>query len=552
VDSTMMDFPLTVPAILRYGTRLFGDKEVVTCAGDEPARRRSYAAIGERAARLANALRSLGVDGDQRVATFMWNNAEHLEAYLAIPSMGAVLHTLNLRLSADQVGYIATHAGDYAVIADASLIPLLARFLPLADTIKHVIVSGSADDAALASLAGAGREVHSYEELLAAVPNSFDWPDHLDERSAAAMCYTSGTTGLPKGVVYSHRSTYMHSMAVCTANALAVTEQDRVMPVVPQFHANAWGLAYAALMSGADLVMPDRFMTPAAIAKLIETEKVTVGAGVPTIWQGLLAHLRAVGGDMSSLRTLVCGGSALPEVVMRAYADEFGIEMTHAWGMTEMSPLGSVAREPVGVTGEAVWAYRASQGRLLCGVEGRLTGDDGGVLPSDGQAVGELEVRGPWITASYYLDDAPDKFHDGWLRTGDVGTLDEAGFVRLTDRAKDVIKSGGEWISSMELENVLMAHPSVAEAAVVGVPDETWGERPLAAVVLRADAPPTTPDELRAFLGERVPRWQLPERWCFIAEVPKTSVGKFKKTTLRDQYAEGALEVTKLSSRLPA
>jgi len=551
VDSTMMDFPLTVPAILRYGARLFGDKEVVTCAGDEPARRRSYAAVGERAARLANALRSLGVDGDQRVATFMWNNAEHLEAYLAIPSMGAVLHTLNLRLSADQVGYIATHAGDYAVIADASLIPLLAKFLPLADTIKHVIVSGSADDAALASLACAGREVHSYEELLAAVPNSFDWPD-LDERSAAAMCYTSGTTGLPKGVVYSHRSTYMHSMAVCTANALAVTEQDRVMPVVPQFHANAWGLAYAALMSGADLVMPDRFMTPAAIAKLIETEKVTVGAGVPTIWQGLLAHLRAVGGDMSSLRTLVCGGSALPEAVMRAYTDEFGIEMTHAWGMTEMSPLGSVAREPVGVTGEAVWVYRASQGRLLCGVEGRLTGNDGDVLPSDGKAVGELEVRGPWITASYYLDDAPDKFHDGWLRTGDVGTLDEAGFVRLTDRAKDVIKSGGEWISSMELENVLMAHPSVAEAAVIGVPDETWGERPLAAVVLRADAPTTTPDELRSFLGERVPRWQLPERWCFIAEVPKTSVGKFKKTTLRDQYAEGALEVTKLSSRLPA
>jgi len=551
VDSTMMDFPLTVPAILRYGARLFGDKEVVTCAGDEPARRRSYAAVGERAARLANALRSLGVDGDQRVATFMWNNAEHLEAYLAIPSMGAVLHTLNLRLSADQVGYIATHAGDYAVIADASLIPLLAKFLPLADTIKHVIVSGAADNAALASLAGAGREVHSYEELLAAVPNSFDWPD-LDERSAAAMCYTSGTTGLPKGVVYSHRSTYMHSMAVCTANALAVTEQDRVMPVVPQFHANAWGLAYAALMSGADLVMPDRFMTPAAIAKLIETEKVTVGAGVPTIWQGLLAHLRAVGGDMSSLRTLVCGGSALPEAVMRAYTDEFGIEMTHAWGMTEMSPLGSVAREPVGVTGEAVWVYRASQGRLLCGVEGRLTGNDGDVLPSDGKAVGELEVRGPWITASYYLDDAPDKFHDGWLRTGDVGTLDEAGFVRLTDRAKDVIKSGGEWISSMELENVLMAHPSVAEAAVIGVPDETWGERPLAAVVLRADAPTTTPDELRSFLGERVPRWQLPERWCFIAEVPKTSVGKFKKTTLRDQYAEGALEVTKLSSRLPA
>jgi len=546
MDSTMMDFPLTVTAILRYGTGLFGDKEVVTCAGDEPTRRRSYAAVGERAARLANALRSLGVDGDERVATFMWNNAEHLEAYLAVPSMGAVLHTLNLRLSADQVGYIATHAGDHAAIIDASLIPLFARVLPFAATIRHVIVSGAADDAALASLAGAGREVHSYEELLAAAPASCDWPD-LDERSAAAMCYTSGTTGLPKGVVYSHRSTYLHSMAVCTANGLGITERDRVLPIVPQFHANAWGLAYAALMSGADLVMPDRFMIPAAIAKLIETEKVTVGAGVPTIWQGLLAHLRTAGGGMSSLRTLVCGGSALPEVVMRAYADEFGIRMIHAWGMTELSPIGTVAREPVGVTGDAVWAYRASQGRLLCGVEGRLTGDSGEVLPSDGKAVGELEVRGPWITASYYLEDAPDKFHDGWLRTGDVGTLDEAGFVRLTDRAKDVIKSGGEWISSMDLENALMAHPSVAEAAVIGVPDDTWGERPLAAVVLRADTPPATPDELRAFLGEKVPRWQLPERWCFIDEVPKTSVGKFRKTTLRDQYASGTLEVTKLA-----
>jgi fatty-acyl-CoA synthase len=460
--------------------------------------------------------------------------------------MGAVLHTLNIRLAADQVGYIATHAGDHAVIVDASLVPLFAKVLPYADTIRHVIVSGPADDEALASLAGYGREVHSYEELLAAASDSFDWPE-IDERSAAAMCYTSGTTGLPKGVAYSHRSTYLHSMAVCTVNGIGVSEHDRVMPIVPMFHANAWGLAYAAMMSGADLVMPDRFMIPAVIVKLIETEKVTVGAGVPTIWQGVLAHLRTAGGDLSSLRTLVCGGSALPEAVMRAYADEFGIVMTHAWGMTELSPIGSVAREPAGVTGEAVWPYRASQGRLICGVEGRLTDEAGEVLPSDGKAVGELETRGPWITASYYKDPAPEKFDEGWLRTGDVGTLDEAGFLRLTDRAKDVIKSGGEWISSMELENILMAHPSVAEAAVVGVPDERWGERPLAAVVLRSDAPPATPDELRAFLGERVPRWQLPERWCYIDEVPKTSVGKFKKTTLRDRYADGDLEVTTLA-----
>jgi fatty-acyl-CoA synthase len=542
----MMDIPLTVTSILRYGTTVYGDKEVVTCAGDAPARRRTYAAVGERAARLANALRSLGVDGDQRVGTFMWNNAEHLEAYLAIPSMGAVLHTLNLRLSADQVGYIATHAGDYAVIVDASLIPLFAKAAPLAGTVRHVIVSGQADEDALGSLAGPGHEVHSYEELLATVPASFDWPS-LDERSAAAMCYTSGTTGSPKGVVYSHRSSYLHSMGACLGNAFAISERDRIMPVVPQFHANAWGLPYAALLSGADLVMPDRFMIPAGVVKLIETEKVTIGAGVPTIWQGVLAHLQTVGGDISSLRTLVCGGSALPESVMRAYADEFGVVMTHAWGMTETSPLGSIAHEPAGTAGEAIWDYRVSQGRLFCTLEGRLAGDNDEVLPSDGKAVGELEIRGPWVTGSYYLDSAPEKFHDGWLRTGDVGTLDAAGFIKLTDRAKDVIKSGGEWISSMELENLLMAHPSVAEAAVIGVPDEKWGERPLAAVVLRPDAGPVTPEELRAFLGERVPRWQLPERWSFIDEVPKTSVGKFRKITLRERYAAGELDVMKLA-----
>jgi fatty-acyl-CoA synthase len=330
-------------------------------------------------------------------------------------------------------------------------------------------------------------------------------------------------------------------------NGLGVGEHDRILPIVPQFHANAWGLPYASVMSGADLVMPDRFMTPAAVVTLIEREKATVGAGVPTIWQGVLAHLRANGGDISSLRTLICGGSALPEAVMRAYSDEFGLTMTHAWGMTELSPLGSIAREPSGVAGEAVWPYRASQGRLFCGVEGRLGDDDGHILPSDGKAVGELECRGPWITASYYKDNAPEKFHDGWLRTGDVGTLDSEGFLRLTDRAKDVIKSGGEWISSMELENLIMAHPSVAEAAVIGVPDDKWGERPLAAVVLAAGAS-ATPDELRAYLSERLPRWQLPERWTFIDEVPKTSVGKFQKTTLRDKYASGALAVTTLGT----
>jgi fatty-acyl-CoA synthase len=544
MESTMMDIPLTVTSIMRYGATTFGDKEVITCTGPQATtRRRSYAEAGERAARLAGALRQLGVDGDQRVATFMWNNAEHLEAYLAIPSMGAVMHTLNIRLSPDQVGYIAAHAGDYAVIVDDSLVPLFAPVLEHAPEIRHLIVTG--DPARLgehaAVLAGPGRSVHSYEELLAASSPSFPWPS-VDERSAAAMCYTSGTTGQPKGVVYSHRSTYLHSLAPCMANGQGVSEYDRVLPVVPMFHANAWGLPYACLLAGADLIMPDKFMVPAAVVGLIEREKVTFGAGVPTIWLGVLAHLRAEGGDISALRMLLSGGSALPESLMRAYHDEFGVFMLHAWGMTEMSPLGSIAHEPAGVTGEEQWEYRTSQGRLFCAVEGRLTGDNGDVLPSDGKAVGELEVRGPWITGSYYRDPAPEKFHAGWLRTGDVGTLDASGFLRLTDRAKDVIKSGGEWISSMELENLLMGHPSVAEAAVIGVPDDKWGERPLAAVVPVQGAI-VTPDELREFLAERVPKWQVPERWTFIAEVPKTSVGKFSKVRMREAFQRGDYEV---------
>jgi fatty-acyl-CoA synthase len=539
----MMDVPLTVTRIMQYGSSVYGDREVVTytAAG---LRRQTYAETGARAARLANALRSLGVDDDQRVATLMWNNSEHLEAYLAIPSMGAVLHTLNLRLDPEVIGYIATHAGDDVVIVDPSLVPLLAQVLPHAATIRHVLVTGSpgeTDSAALASLTEAGRQVHSYEDLLAARPASFDWPD-VDERSAAAMCYTSGTTGNPKGVVYSHRSMHLHSMAVNTGSVFAMSERDRVLPVVPMFHANAWGLPYAALMAGASLIMPDRFLQPEPLVTLIEAERPTVAGAVPTIWNALLQHVRANGGDLSSLRIVPCGGSAVPHALMEAYEKELGVHILQAWGMTETSPLGSVAHAPVGATGEDAWRYRDTQGRLICEVEARLVGDAGTELPLDGEAVGEVEVRGPWITGAYYKDDDPAKFRDGWLRTGDVGTIDRLGYVVLTDRAKDVIKSGGEWISSMELENAIMAHPDVLEAAVIGVADERWGERPLATVVL-ADGSKATAADLREFLAGRVPRWQLPERWSFIAEVPKTSVGKFAKTKIRDSYARGDYEI---------
>src|SRR5450755_4330495 len=539
----MMDVPLTIGSIMRYGTSIFGDREVVTWTG-EGTRRRSYAEAGRRAAQLANALRRLGVDGDQRVGTFMWNNAEHLEAYLAVPSMGAVLHTLNIRLATAEVGYIATHAADHTVIVDASLVPKFAEILPHAPTVKNVIVSG----APLAQTPGAdeltGASVYDYEELLAAEAESHPWPV-LDERSAAAMCYTSGTTGHPKGIVYSHRSSYLHSMGACLGNGFALSGQDRVLPVVPMFHANAWGLAYAGLMSGADLIMPDRHLQPATLVQLIAGERVTVAGGVSTIWTGVLAHMRAEGGDLSSLRLVIAGGSAVPHAMQVRYESELGVRMLQAWGMTETSPLASVANPPPGVSEEEAWYYRDSQGRLFCAVEARLAGDGGEILPSDGEAVGEIEVRGPWITGSYYKDDDPAKFHDGWLRTGDVGSIDEESFIRISDRSKDVIKSGGEWISSVELENALMAHPDVLEAAVIGVPDDRWGERPFAAVVVR-DGADVSAEQLRDHLAASVPRWQLPERWAYIDEVPKTSVGKFSKRTMRDAYAQGEYKVIQL------
>ena len=543
--STMMDVPLTVTAIMRHGATAYASSEVVTLKSTG-SRRQTFGVTGSRAAKLAHALRSLGVDGDQRVATLMWNNAEHLEAYLAIPSMGAVLHTLNLRLDPQVIGYIADHAEDDIVIVDPTLVPLLAQVLPHAPAIRHIIVTAGEDEVAgeftpPTELVALGRPVHSYEALLAGQPDTFDWPD-VDERSAAAMCYTSGTTGHPKGVVYSHRSMHLHSMAVCMNGVFGLSDADRVLPVVPMFHANAWGLPYAAVLAGASLIMPDRFLQPAPLVRLIEAERPTIAGAVPTIWNGLLQHVRAQGGDLSSLRLVPCGGSAVPHSLQEAYEKELGVRILQAWGMTETSPLGSVAHPPANVTEEEAWRYRDTQGRLMCQVEHRLIGEGGVELPCDGEAVGEIEVRGPWITGSYYKDDDPAKFRDGWLRTGDVGTIDPLGYVTLTDRAKDVIKSGGEWISSMELENILMAHPAVSEAAVIGVADEKWGERPLAAVVL-AEGATATAGELRTFLAEQIPRWQLPERWSFIDEVPKTSVGKFAKTRMRDAYANGDYQV---------
>lgn len=538
--STMNDLPLSIAQLLRHGSTVHADAEVVTWT-EAGARRRTYAEVGRRCAQLAHALRGLGVDGDDRVATFMWNNAEHLEAYLAVPSMGAVLHTLNIRLFPEQLVHVANHAEDRVIIVDATLVPLLAPQLPQLKTVEHVIVTG---ESTAGLEAPEGVQVHTYEDLIAGESTEYDWPE-LDERSAAAMCYTAGTTGDPKGVVYSHRSIYLHSMQVCMSDGPNLAQGDRALAVVPQFHAMSWGLPYAAFMIGASLIMPDRFLQPGPLAELIAAERPTFAAAVPTIWQGLHLHLEHHPQDISSMREVLIGGAAVPPSLMHAFENDHQVSVLHAWGMTETSPVGSVARPPAEATGEERWKYRYTQGRFPASVEARLIDDDGNRVPHDGTSIGELEVRGPWITASYYGVEAPDKFRDGWLRTGDVGSITPDGYLTLSDRTKDIIKSGGEWISSVDLENAVMGHPAVAEAAVIGIPDEKWDERPLVAVVLR-EGSDTTLDQLRDFLADKVAKWQLPENWAVIQEVPKTSVGKFDKKRLRADFHDGSLDITRL------
>jgi fatty-acyl-CoA synthase len=542
--STMQDEPLSLATLLRYASTFQSEAKVATWTGSGT-RVLTYGELGRQAAQLANALRGFGIGEGDRVATFMWNNNEHLVAYNAVPAMGAVLHALNIRLFPEQLIFVANHAEDKVVIVDGTLIPLFGKYLPSLKTVQHVIVANG-DASALE--APTGVTVHSYDELLAAQSDSFDFPV-IDEKAAAAMCYTSGTTGDPKGVVYSHRSCWLHAMQVCSPMAMGLNSNDNILAIVPMFHANAWGLPYAALMAGADLLMPDRFLQPDPLLAMMAAEKPTFAGAVPTIWTGVLAALEAKPQDITHLRDVIVGGSAVPPSMMKAFQEKHGVRILHAWGMTETSPLGSVSHPPAGVTEEEAWEYRITQGRFPASVQARLIADDGSVAPNDGESLGELEVRGPWITGSYYSPDGsnidPGKFHDGWLKTGDVGKISPNGFLTLVDRSKDVIKSGGEWISSVDLENAVMAHPAIAEAAVFGVPDEKWDERPLVAAVLREGAD-VDAEGLREFLADKVAKWQLPERWSFIGEVPKTSVGKFDKKRLRAQYAEGELDVINL------
>jgi fatty-acyl-CoA synthase len=537
--STMQRMQLTTGVIFAHGRSVFADSQVATFDG-EGYRRATFAVVADRAERLAGALRAIGVSAGDRVATLCWNHQEHLEAYFAVPGMGAVLHTLNLRLFPEQLAWIINHAADRVLIVDGSLASVLSPVFHELGTVEHVVVIGDAPDVGL----GLGATV-PYEELVASAPPHFDWPE-IDEDDAASMCYTSGTTGDPKGVVYGHRSTFIHSLAQCSGNTFALNERDRVALVVPMFHANAWGLPYSGWMAGCDFVLPGPHLQAPHLARLIAEERVTVAEGVPTIWNDMLAYADRHPVDMSSLRMIVCGGSAVPRSLIARYRDRFGIPLVQGWGMTETSPLAALSFPPADASGDEELDFRAKAGRIIAGVQARIVDEDGSELPWDGTSVGELEVRGPWVTGSYFRAPSPDRFHDGWLRTGDAGTIDRRGFIQLTDRLKDVIKSGGEWISSVDLENRLMAHPDVLEAAVIGVPDPRWDERPLACVVPRPGAD-VDPGALRSFLADQVARWWLPDRWAFLDQVPKTSVGKFDKKTLRALYGDGRMSVKEVA-----
>jgi acyl-CoA synthetase (AMP-forming)/AMP-acid ligase II len=532
----MMDYPLTLTHILERAQRLFPRNQIVTktAAGMQ---RYTYADMYARVGRLANALQRLGVGADGRVATFAWNTYRHLEIYFAAPCTGRVLHTLNIRLFPDQVVYIANHAEDEVIFVDASLLPAVEKLAPQFKTVKHYVVmaDGPMPQTSLTNAV-------NYEELLAGESPEYAWPQ-LDENSAVAMCYTSGTTGNPKGAVYSHRAMFLHSMMACMADTVGISERDAVLPVVPMFHANAWGLPYASTFVGAKQVFPGPFLDGNSLAELIQNERVTVAGGVPTIWMGLLQVLEKESYDMSSLRLMPVGGSAAPQSMIERYQNQFDAYIAHAWGMTEMSPIGTMSHlksHMADWSDDQKFKVRAKQGTTVPGVEARIVDIDGRELPWDGQSFGELQVRGPWVIRSYYNDErSADSFQDGWFRTGDVATIDQEGYLQIVDRTKDLVKSGGEWISTVELENALMAHPQVLEAAVIAVPHPKWQERPLACVVPKPDARDAlSPGELLEFLSTRVAKWQLPDEVVFIESVPKTSVGKFDKKVLREQYKD--------------
>ena len=536
MQGQMMDYQLTLTPLLERARRLFPKKEIVTKAGPG-LERFTYEQMTERVGRLANALEKLGVKPGDRVATFAWNNARHLELYWAVPCMGAVLHPINLRLPPEQIIYILAHADDQVLFVDPTLLPAVEKLAPHFKNVKHYVVMGDKvpDGTTLSP-------VHAYEDLLTNASPEYPWP-HLNENDAAAMCYTSGTTGNPKGVVYSHRSIYLHSLGLSMTDSFGLSERDSLMPVVPMFHVLAWGTPYAGLMLGSKFVFPGPHLQPRDLAELIQAEKVTLTAGVPTLWLGILSLLEKEQYDLSSLRGMIVGGAAAPQSMIENFDKKHGVNVIHAWGMTEMSPLGTVSRlksYQLELPEAERFSIRSKQGMSVPGVELRAVDESGKEVPWDGRAFGELQVKGPWIVSSYYNDErSTDSFMDGWFRTGDVVTIDAEGFIQIVDRTKDLVKSGGEWISSQDLENAIMSHPKVLEAAVIAVPHPKWQERPLACVVAKPDYKDNiTKAEIFEHLRSRFDKMYIPDDVVFIEAVPKTSVGKFDKKVLREQYKD--------------
>lgn len=532
MDGLMQERPLALTHLLERAEQLAPGKKIVTGLASG-ARRRTYGQWATRCRQLGGALDALRIAPDARIGSFGWNTDNHLELYFGVPCSGRVLHTLNVRLFADQLTYIINHAGGEAIFCDRTVAHTLAELLPSLPDIRHVVLMDDGGDGGIDD-----PRVVDYEELIAAA-DPIEFPA-VEEQRAAFMCYTSGTTGNPKGVVYSHRSTCLHTFGVMLPDALCVSERDVVMPVVPMFHALSWGLAHAGVASGATLVLPGCDLSPGALAELIERERVTLAAGVPTVWLGVLDELE--GRDVSSLRDIVCGGSAVPQALSEAYREAIGRPLVQAWGMTELHPVGTVNRtrsQLADLSEPELVELRAAQGVPLLGIDMRIADlESGEVLSMDGASRGELQCRGPWVAREYFDDSRSSESFtdDGWLRTGDIATMDANGYVRIVDRTKDLVKSGGEWISSVELENELMTHPDVAAAAVVGVLDPKWQERPLACVVPREGAR-LEPEELRAFLQGRVPKWWLPDDVVFLDAIPLTATGKFSKKELRDRFA---------------
>ncbi len=536
MQGQMMDYQLTLTPLLERARRLFPRKEIVTKAGPS-LERYTYEQMSERVGRLANALEKLGIQRGDRVATFAWNNSRHLEIYFAVPCMGAVLHPINLRLPGDQIAYIVNHAEDQVLLLDPSLLPAIEKLAPYLKTVKHYIVMGDKvpEGTTLSP-------VSAYEDLLKNASPEFPWPN-LDENEAAAMCYTSGTTGNPKGVVYSHRAIYLHSLGLSMTDSFGISERDTFMPVVPMFHVLAWCLPFATVMLGSKLVFPGPHLQPRDLAELIQAEKVTLTAGVPTLWMGLLHLLDNERYDLSSLRGMIVGGAAAPQSMIEGFKKKHGLDVMHAWGMTETTPLGTVSRlksYQLELPEAEQFALRAKQGVGVPGIEIRAINEEGKEIAWDGKQFGELQVRGAWVISSYYKDDrTAESFQDGWFRTGDVVTIDPEGFMQIVDRTKDLVKSGGEWISSQELENAIMSHPKVLEAAVIAMPHPKWQERPLACVVPKPDFKDSlTKDEVLDHIRPLFPKMYIPDDVVFIEAVPKTSVGKFDKKLLRAQFKD--------------